>query len=358
VVKDLAGLDDLAPEMSKISYVVKAEVVRTGGDEDEVLVQGLKKLRVVPTVAEAPPLSLVDGDPDYVLTKTKSLRKGVFSGTLGRITVSAAQTRAVMLPLPGSPPNNSATTTATLYLRFYPSGTECEPPKLGGITTKIKATTFFAVRPVQVLPSIARQSSQFEGTRTSYSTSVHLSSRCVESVSWTKHEPHPACIRRDSESTTSSDASGNSILIPEQKEGKLYYTAKVIVPITLPSSKNWIPTFHSCLISRIYTLDLSLTIHTPGTGVPATSLSLHLPVQIASAGNAEGRAQLTADEAAAELASANEFFVPRLMEVPSERFIGNSILHPAASAPRTTAGELPPTYDERSQPRTIAPGKC
>jgi hypothetical protein len=343
--------------MSKISYVVKAEVVRTGGDEDEVLVEGLKKLRVVPAVAEAPPLSLADGDPDYVLTKTKSLRKGVFSGTLGRITVSAAQTRAVMLPPPRSPPNTSAITTATLYLRFYPSGTECEPPKLGGITTKIKATTFFAVRPIQTLPSIARQS-QYEGTRSLYSTSVHLSSRCVESVSWAKHEPHPPCMRRDSESTTSSDASGSSILDPEQKEGMLYYTAKVIVPITLPSSKNWVPTFHSCLTSRIYTLDLSLTIHTPGTGVPATSLSLHLPVQIASAGHAEGRAQLTADEAAAELASANEFFVPRLMEVPSESYIGNSILQPAAPAPRTTAGELPPTYDERSKPRTIAPGKC
>jgi hypothetical protein len=231
---------------------------------------------------------------------------------------------------------------ATLYLRFYPQSVSSEPPKVGGVTTKIKASTFFAIKPMQALPSISSQSNQFESSCRVYSIAVPLSSRCMESVSWSKHEPHPGCQRRDSNSTATSSSSG-SILMSEQNEDVLYYTAKVLVPITLPTSKTWVPTFHSCVISRTYILDLSLTIHTPGAGVPPSLVALHLPVQIASAGNPAGRSQLTAAEAAAELASANESFVPRVIKVPNERLIENSLLCPAAGH---LARGLPPSYND------------
>jgi hypothetical protein len=339
--------------MSRITYVVKAEVLRIRDDgSDMSLIQGIQKLRVVPAVAEAPPLSLMDDDADYTLSKTKTLRKGIFSGTLGRITVSAAQTKALMLPSPSS--SSTTSTMATLHLRFYPSKASSEPPKLGGITTKIKASTFFSIKPARTLPSFSNQNIQFEGVRGAYSTTVPISSMCVESVSWTKNEPQAASPRRGSDSTTCSDDS--DILLPEHKEDVPYYAAKIFVPITLPSSKTWVPTFHSCVISRVYTIDLSLTIRTPGTGVPSSSVTLHLPVQIASAGNPEGRAHLTAAEAAAELASANEFFVPRVIEVPDERHIGNSVLRPADSAP---ASDLPPNYNDFTQHQPmVLPGKC
>ena len=227
-------------------------------------------------------MNLADDDSDYVLSKTKTLRRGIFFGTLGRITVSTAQTNALTLPLPASSTATPANTMAKLSLRFYPKDALVEPPRLGSVTTKIRAYTFFSIGAAHSLPSISRQFNHFEGYRGVYSTSVPLSSRSVESVAWTKHEPYPAMPRRDSESATSltsSDSLGNTF-IPEKTENVLYYTAQVLVPITLPSSKAWVPTFHSCLISRIYTINLSLTIYTPGTSVPASSVSLHLPVHI------------------------------------------------------------------------------
>src|ERR1700709_1533840 len=106
-----------------------------------------------------------------------------------------------------------------------------------------------------------------------HSSSVPPPFGCVEPVAWTKHEPHTPMLERDSKSTTSSNSSGN-ILIPRQKEDMLYYAAQVLVLIPLPSSQAWVPTFHSCLISRYYTINLSLTIRTPRTGVPVISMSL------------------------------------------------------------------------------------
>ena len=115
--------------------MVKAEVIRNDGSET-VLIEGLQKLHVVPAVAEAPPMNLADDDSDYVLSKTKTLRRGIFFGTLGRITVSTAQTNALTLPLPASSTATPANTMAKLSLRFYPKDALVEPPRLGSVTTK------------------------------------------------------------------------------------------------------------------------------------------------------------------------------------------------------------------------------
>lgn len=355
--KEVAGLDDLSPDMSKITYAVKAEVIRNGeGSEGEtVLVEGLKKLRVVPAVAEAPPLSFVDDDGEYVFRKEKSLKKGLFSGTLGRITASAAQTKALVLPPPNSTSCTSVISMANLNLRFYPNGKSAEPPRLGGVTAKIKASTFFSTMPSQVLPNFTTQRNAFEGPRGLYSTTVPLASRCVESVTWTKHEPHSGALRRESNSSTSSDGSMSTAAPAD--DDVLHYAAKISFPITLPSSKHWVPSFNSCTISRVYALEFAITIHTPGTGVPATTLSLRLPVQIASAGNPEGRGRLTAAEAAEELESANEFFRPRVMEIPDPRLVGNSFSRSTESAAPARVSEHPPNYD-MGPARAVTPGKC
>jgi Bul1 C terminus len=298
-------------------------------------------------------LSLGEGFEDFVVSKTKALKKGMFSGKLGRITVSAAQPSAFVLPAPAAGCTTSLTTMATVKLRFDPHDATSQPPRLGGLTTKIKATTFYAARPAQSLPTHFNMVSQFETTRGVYDCSTPLSSRCVESVAWKRQEPRQLSERRNSDTSTSSSDFSDDTLAPEQKKGNPYYTASVLVPITLPTNKTWIPTFHSCIVSRVYAIDLSLSVHTPGAGVPATSVVLHLPVQIAANGNQTQRAELTAAEAAAELADANAFMQPRVIEVPHEELIGNSVLAPA-SPPSRGASELPPSYEDFvSQPRAV-----
>ena len=338
--------------MAKIRYCVNAQVMRTREQDgtEVVLVEGSKKLRVVPAQAEAPPVSTGDGCDDYVLSKTKSLKKGMFFGKLGRITVAAAQTGALILPSPASPTSAPPTTMATLRLRFDPSDSSSEPPRLGGLNTKIKTSTFFAARPNASFPSHHDRLSRYSPLNGVYDTSTQLSSRCVESVSWTKHAPHSQ--RRDSDSSTCSSDYSDNVYTPGAKLDVGFYKATILVPITLPATKSWTPTFHGCIVSRVYTIDISLTIHTPGTGVPASKVTLRLPVQIAALGNQTERAPMTAAEAAAELVDANNFFVPRLIEVPSQEHIGNSVLTSAVPS------DLPPSYEDFfSQPRALSPGR-
>lgn len=345
--------DDLAPEMSKVQYSIKAKVIRSRESDGKelVLVEGQKKLHIVPAMTEAPPLSIQPGEDEYVLSKTKTLKKGVFSGKLGKITVSAEQPNALILPAP-SASKTPPTSMATVHLRFDPHEGSSQPPRLGGLTTKIKASTFFAVRPTAAIPTHRNALSQFEMNRGVYDHSVSLNSRCVESVSWTKHKSAPAYTRRNSASSSSSSDCSDSNVTPESRDGAPYYTATILVPITLPSNKTWIPTFHNCITSRIYTLDVSLTIHTPSKAVTASTVALHLPIQIAAEGTHDRRPS-TAAEVAAELAEVDEYFRPRVIEVPSDGLIGNSVISTVQQS------ALPPSYESFGQaPRATSPSRC
>ncbi|KAF7863968.1 hypothetical protein EAF04_006933 [Stromatinia cepivora] len=354
---EVSILDDLSPEMSKVQYSINAKVIKhTEFSRKPIsLVEGSKKLQIIPMVAEAPPMSISANDQnDYLLLKTKSLRKGMFSGKLGKITVSADQTGAIVLPSPGN--SSAATTMATVKLQFEPHDSNSQPPRLGGLVTKIKALSFYATKPAKFLPSRSNMAINLEPARQVYQTSVPLSSRCVEQVSWVKHLPPPDLSRRASTvSSSSSDYSDNSQMSLKAKE-KIYYTAEILVPVSLPSSKTWVPSFHSCIASRSYSLDLALTIHTPGAGVPPSSVKLSLPIQIASQGNRNAPVVLTAAEAAAELANVNEYLRPRVIEMPREDLVENSVLRSSFTVPRP---ELPPSYEHTEEAsRRVDPSRC
>lgn len=289
-------LDDLAPDMTKVRYMVMARVLRRrrGDSEKMVLSESSTALTVMPTYTENPPLSIGRHDKDYNLSQSKELRRGVFSGRLGTITLSAPQPSSVS-------PVTQPTTLTTLHVRFDPAAPGVQPPRLGNLATKLKAETFFSLHPVSSLPtrsSLAMLSLAHRGT---YSYSVPLSSRKVGAVEWKRQECTPAYERRDSgyESRSSASTSSTSLRTIESKRelgspsvfntlnpniatADHYYTATIILPITLPPSKGWLPTFHSCLVSRTYTLDCSLAVHVPGLGMPASNLVLTLPLQVAS----------------------------------------------------------------------------
>jgi hypothetical protein len=67
---DLAGfggtlLDDLAPEMSKIMYVIKVRIAQQRGTEGiGILGEKSKKVRIKPALIEQPPLN-IDGNDEY-----------------------------------------------------------------------------------------------------------------------------------------------------------------------------------------------------------------------------------------------------------------------------------------------------
>ncbi|KAH8807125.1 hypothetical protein F5884DRAFT_674827 [Xylogone sp. PMI_703] len=288
--REYGNLEDFCPEMANIQYFLRVRVLRCHNQDGKevVLAEGTRRLNVLPTIPAAPPMNITPHDSYYCLSRSKPLKRGVLSGKFGKITVSAAQPGAFVVPIPTShtiSDTTPITTFTNLTLRFDPYDFAYKPPRLGNLTSKIDVSTFYSIRLTQTLIDFVYVLTDYDPTRGAYNTSIPLSSRCMAAVTWTKHElesydsSNSQLGRYHSAVTANSD---HSVSSDAEQNGDLFYTATIIVPLTLPNSKAWIPTFHSCTISRIYSLDLKLTIYRHGNGVPASSVCLKLPVQISS----------------------------------------------------------------------------
>ncbi len=297
-------LDDMSPDMARVTYYIRAEVLQKPVvGPTKSLREVKKKIRVIPAVEEEPPLTVLDNHPVYRLRREKDVRRGTMRPKQGRLVMAAAQPR----PLQISPPDKSAesaSTAATVHLRFDPVGNE-EPPSLGTVWSKLCVSTYYSVNPWEDSPTSGIVSTTDMSGRGLYQDSVPLSNLCVASAKWVKNCSDTT--RRDSLQSTSS---AESITGPSASfSGETYYTASLVVPISLPTSKAFLPTFHSCLISRAYTIELCLSYHTPNMNILTPTVSLKLPIQLTFGQpvslSRRASAEITQEEVDAE------FFSPR-----------------------------------------------
>ncbi|KAL2001015.1 hypothetical protein VTN02DRAFT_2346 [Thermoascus thermophilus] len=273
-------LDDMTPQMCQISYAIKVSISRRPLAEQgpaRTLAAVAKKVRIIPAADEQPPLNVPDDSEDYCLRREKDVKKGLLRGKLGRLVMAASQPKPLQLSVPAkSDSTRPASTVATVHLRFDPVHDE-QPPKLGTLWSKLKASTFYSTTAWR---DFAARSPALAWSPDSgvYSETVPLSSRCIASVQWEKHTVGGDLSRRASMQSTSS---AESIAGPSASySGDFFYTASILVPITLPAEKTFVPTFHSCLVSRIYTLELCVSYHTPNATVLSPTCSLKVPVQV------------------------------------------------------------------------------
>lgn len=342
--------DDLSPDMASIRYAVTAKLVETEQNIGKTRsIVKAKKVRIVPARDELPPVNVDGANNDYIMRTEKSLRKGVFKGKLGTLVTEVAQPKSLRLSAPNATSPTPVSTMATVMLRFEPADERSQPPRLGSLSSKLKVNTFYGSSARQNIPS--KKSMQWDLHQGLHSEAISLPSRCVAGVEWTHHsrEESELLDRRDSAFSTSSLENHRTPLPSAKYQGNGFYTARILVPITLPGNKNFVPTFHSCLISRTYSITLSLGIHSVGLG---PNVELKVPVQISSAANADSRAQhrasLTAEEAVIEARDADDFFQTRTLSPAPEDVVGRSILP-------NVSQELPPEYSAFSRPTASVP---
>lgn len=325
-------MDDLSPEMAKICYSVKAKVGKVSPATGRLLdvEEKISRIRIVSAREEEPPLSIEEENTSYVLRKEKNVRKGVFKigKKLGRLTAEVAQPRSLRLPAPASSTKSPVTTMTAVMLRFDPATQQEQPPQMANLAAKLKVYTFFGAAAYRVIPEVS-SCDNWSAVHGFYPETVTLSCRNIGSVAWTKHSPenlkrtssreHNDLERRDSNfSTESSTSSSSSASIPgasSSYDSSLpFYTAKVLVPVSLPhmsvshdetqttstkspvslsrNSKRIIftPTFHSCIISRTYALELGLSFHpasssgSSSSALTQSSMTLRTPIQVSQEG--------------------------------------------------------------------------
>ncbi|CAI4210651.1 unnamed protein product [Parascedosporium putredinis] len=273
--------DDFAPETAEIEYYVRARVLgeADAGHRPDKIFEAQKSLLVLPASPEDAPYDITSKDVHYTMTKTKSIRKGMFSHKLGRFTASASQPPAIHL----SADTRSASDTAvTLQLAFEPSASDIAPPPSTDPTSLLS-------------PRIA------------YKTSLALFNTNVDRVTW---RLRGAAVRRDSGySSDPADSDGNSSK-KQAAQDKTAHLATLYIPFDVPAKQRvLLPTFHSCLVSRTYALHLTLTV-----GPTNTTVSLVIPVQIAVEPSDESI--VLDDEAIAE--DVDEYLTPRVIRVPDQ----------------------------------------
>lgn len=327
-------MDDLAPDMAKISYSIRVRIGKASPSTGKLvdIDEKISRVRIVPAQEEQPPMSVIEDNASYSLRKEKNVRKGVFKigKKLGRLTAEVAQPRSLRQKAPSSQSREPVTTMASVKLRFDPASEQEQPPQMANSSAKLRVYTFFGAAAYRSLPEV----SKFDNWSTvhgMYPQSVNLSSRNIGSVVWTRHDAgarHRSVAsgstlsRRDSSySTNSSNSSVSSDSVPAASsayDASLpFYTAKVLVPVSLPqytetdeaptspispsqrkpslSLNNkkiiYTPSFHTCIISRIYTLELGLSfkaVNSSGStagSIGASSLTLRTPIQISQEGS-------------------------------------------------------------------------
>ncbi|OAX80306.1 hypothetical protein ACJ72_05366, partial [Emergomyces africanus] len=365
-------LDDMAPRMTQIEYAIRVQVFKACqvDPSPKVLVETKRKVRIIPAVDQAPPLSVPDDCEEYRMRKEKDVKKGALRGKLGRIVMAAAQPKAIPVPATvtaAKSAESAPSTMVTVHLRFDPTNEDQQPPRLGRLWSKLRVNTFFAAEP---WADIAANSPSLTWAlnRGVYTETVTLASRCVASASWQKHTcpPSPTCAsassslhRRDSFQSTSSV---ESLTGPSAGyAGETFYTASILVPISLPPTRTYLPTFHSCLSSRTYALDISLSYHTPNANLIVPTLGLRLPIQIATteslaeAAAARGRPKQVNN-------TVDEFFTPRSIAPPPTDFTerplplmtgaGRGRSDTLASTVSNASSMAPPEYSNISSPFT------
>ncbi|KAL3472149.1 hypothetical protein BJX99DRAFT_262563 [Aspergillus californicus] len=328
--------DDMSPDMTRVTYQIRAEVIQkpvVGPAKSLKISQ--KKIRIIPAVEEEPPLTVLDDDPVYRIRKEKDVRRGTMRPRQGRLVAAASQPRPLYLSSP-SKNSQSVSTAATVHLRFDPIDDE-KPPSLGTVWSKLRVATYYSVYPWEDYPNSSMVSVIGTSGQGLYDETVPLSSMCVASAQWTKHTSN-TLVRRDSLQSTSS---AESITGPSACfSGEAYYTAAIVVPVTLPSGKAFVPTFHSCLISRVYTLELCVSYHTPNMNILTPTVALKLPIQLTS-----GLSSLFTPEDVTQEEVDTEFFSARSVAFPDT----DAVAPPGYSDYTVFARGSNPLPDQRAQ---------
>jgi len=261
-------------------------------------------------------------------------------GKLGTLVMEAAQPSSFRLAALGS--SEDASTYLRLRLRFDPASPTSSPPRLAGLMTKLRVNTYWATTARNHLARVSRQP-WADLTADSLSDTLQLSNLAVGAVEWETHKPIRSASALSVDSQSSSDSlNEQDVVAPSEnyKDDSVFYTANVLVPMTLPTNKALIPSFHSCLVSRTYGLHVALGVEKGAS----RSLVIKVPVQVSASPSpaSEERTRLAAVAVQAAM-DTEEAFEPRSTLGTSE-----GVVELTRRTTTMSTMEMPPGYEWRN----------
>ncbi|KAE8141808.1 hypothetical protein BDV38DRAFT_278590 [Aspergillus pseudotamarii] len=272
-------LRNLSQNLCEICYLIRVTVcgqITNNNEKREILADCAKPFHLVP-VHEG---GLFFSSPEKPNMDRSSIVREVKSQwkrqALGQLKAVASTLQPIQVPSPGLP-TNTVDIHVALQLRFDPVR-DTPPPRLAKIHPTLKQSTLFSTKPQNDYPCF----NNMIADQMSRGAHVHISSlpsQTISSIRWAKHMlPHYS-----GSSGLDKSSQASSITEPGHSSTSgagYYYTASVMIPVSLPSNSDLAPTFHSCLISRTYALELRLSYRMLNAPVLQQMPTLEVPVKV------------------------------------------------------------------------------
>lgn len=267
-----SSVEDMAPGNCRISYAVRAVLSRElpGSHKKKVLGGCTKSLRVIPTAEKSLCSTPITG-ANLPTRVEHDMKRGIARGTRGRMVVETSHPAPVLLRYPSE--SKCASTTVQVNLRFDPVH-DSSPPQPKEISTKLQASTFYSTVPWDNYASWNDQTLLDGRGREAFAETFKASSFGIGTLEWAKHSCEANGLQTEHRQKEPLPCPSKSFA------GGSYYTSFIALPITLPENKTYLPTFHSCLISRTYSLRLRVSYCAPKTNLYTPGSTLEIPLSL------------------------------------------------------------------------------
>ena len=281
--------NDFTDGSTSIEYGIRARLVL--GTEGKFVDQNVP-INVIPVFPEQPPIDVACLNSQYCLSQTKTIRRNMVGAKEGILKVSTTQPRPIKLQLEHLQTSDSE---LAINLEYTPTSSRSTPPEMRVKGAVIEVITSFWTGPVGYLPDHDEKLPSAISPVAPWTNSYSLPLRGLGEVTWEKavnFDPSTESERRASEPIqitpnhlsmqSPSYTTASSINIPYNHPEPTTYKAALTQSFMLPTEKLlFLPTFHSCMVSRSYRIRLTLATRAQGS-----TMSLVVPLQITSEGRA------------------------------------------------------------------------
>ncbi|KAJ5355646.1 hypothetical protein N7517_010255 [Penicillium concentricum] len=248
-------IHDMSPEMVEVVYSINLALWQRDGKagRSKKIQESTHPVQILPTRNEHPPILVPSKNKYYKLRAENSLFTGMLRHACGKFAACSAQPPAIWIHSL-QPTKMDASTSIKIDLRFDPAHLGQFPPNLLAAEFQLRAMTFFGMEPWQDYPDLT-DISTWGARREFWSDCVALTANDEVQMDW------------------KSQAEGERTI----------FTASIETSISLPTHRRYPPTFHSCLVSRVYSLKARLFYRVHGKARGRSSISVSVPVEICAA---------------------------------------------------------------------------
>lgn len=244
------------PCIASIRYGIVAEIdVRYSGNLYLDTFTTRFPLQVIPS---APPLYSDIGDfstPRMPIRSCVSLKAGIVRSTQSSLAMEVNQPQGIYLTAERSGDSREYFHKLELRLHYVAYQTAPQtPPDLGRMDIDINTSTHCDMKGQDNLP--CNSGSVANGRTFTYTKTSRISSRTLGQLNWVSTFAHSSQSIRGEQARKS---------------------AVILVPMEIPRALLEVPSFHSCLISRVYTMSVIVGVRNFGL---KKSLKLCIPLEV------------------------------------------------------------------------------